>query len=233
MQYNFKESFDKTGFGGHVKWVAKQIKKGESSGGMTQFNPSVHAKVNNFVNLTAIVPAVLRSTQRFPHAHAAMESVLTCVQCFSVSVTCTSLNQIPYAIGEVRVLVQGNYLLAGMPFASVSGVTLAETFKHMTSFSGAAEFVNQAMSGHDEGFCLLHEVGMMIYIPPNFVVATLGLHNNKDKEISLGLRWGIVPTDKTSLKAAAGTVDAMCKTFPGLDGSDYSEWRKLLTILSA
>ncbi len=162
-----------------------------------------------------------------------MESVLTGVQCFSVRVTCTSLNPIPYAIGEVRVLVQGHYLIAGMPLASVSGVTLADQFKHMTSFSGAEEFVNKATSGRDEGFCLLHEVGMIIYIPPNFVVATLGLHNNNDKDISLGLRWGIVPTDKAILKAAAGTVDAMCKTFPGLDGSDYNEWRKLLTLLSA
>ncbi len=41
---NSNEILDNTGFGGHVKWVVTQIKKGESSGGMTQFNPQCPRK---------------------------------------------------------------------------------------------------------------------------------------------------------------------------------------------
>lgn len=125
-----------------------------------------------------------------------------------------------FCLPEVRVLLQGSYLIAGVPWDRVGGLLTAEKVKNFQQMT--SEELNKLVK--ECGFFGKHsEIGSAIAIPAGFLVSYAMEEGSVGAS---GFRWGVQPTSKER-DVLAQQLRQMMDELPVLRASAYknlSDW---------
>ena len=141
----------------------------------------------------------------------------------------------PHGVGEVRYVVSGNIVVAGMPLDSMPGNNLQEKIETVFTESGCRAFLRRCSNAVDkEGWLTaLSQERSCIVIPPGQFVVTTGLRFPEAQAAQgtsfSGVRWGYLQADKNDVEQALKSVDFFLESFPQA-GAEYGSMKKLLDM---
>lgn len=218
----------------HIKWLQQQMAKStkhEMTTAMAPFKPAVCKHVTNALKLHA--PTCL-SIPAMPKEQESLKSEIFYPQAWAQTESHFYIGATPFGVTEVRWLIKGSYLIAGVQLAAVTGDNLAQKIDTLLTPHGAQEFLGKAAQP-DKGFWYQHdEPNSVLVVPAGYVLFIAGHFEDKTKEGgSAGLRWGFLAHQcKQSLELAVTMVTELKAAYPQLDlteTSEYNVWQECLT----
>ena len=219
-----------------LKWadghVLKLYKDVNQTHGMCEF------KQKTLKTLTPLLQTVFPKYMKKPKAPSDSADLMAEVfdpQCFSgVAVHC-HVGATPYGVGDVRVLVSGSFVVAGMPTSLVGGDTLRDKIDKCLTSAGCKTFLTRCKDeAAKEGFIhTLESPGDAIIIPPDFFIMLVGIADDMKNSFN-GIRFGYVDGESTQgVDAALQSLDGILGSFPALVGGEYTEVQRLCTMWKA
>ena len=140
--------------------------------------------------------------EEFKQTHGASQLQSMSAQRFSLNVT-------PFCLPDVRVQLEGDAWLLGLPMSAADGPDLASKMAGLHSLTGEA-FVARCKS---LGFIVKQDAGALVAVPCGHVVACLCTHGCQV------LRWStLCAADKATVKRDLST---MLHAHSFLSGTDY------------
>jgi hypothetical protein len=218
-----------------VKWLTGQVDKsgGTLSYAMASHKPAVNKQV------TAVLqdkcPQLLSKDFMLPAEFKTLSEDICGPQHWVAAETHMNAGLTPYGLPEVRLLISGSYLCAGVRFEDVTptkgGNSIKAKLEHCLTEQGFNRFLEDAKTNEDKGFWFVHdEEYSCVKIPAGYIVFTCGMHST-DKEAvgSHGLRWSTLDVADHGAVASAKTCLAhTLATYPELKDDEYSAWEDCL-----
>ena len=228
-----------SGVAAHAKWIRQELAKSENQalgGALSVYRPTVFKAATKVLQKGCKGSFV--SDMPFGPSHTALKDDLFGVQHWLMDNTHTNVGATAFGIGEVRYLINGSYMLAGVLLSELPGNSLQEKIERTLSAEGLTEFM-AACKNVESGFFMVHDAAnTCVRIPPGYLVTTSSMHAafGSDTSGANGIRWGWI--DYTDLMGAEQKVETfkfckkqvedMIQTYPELAHGHYARWVEFL-----
>jgi hypothetical protein len=219
-----------------VKWLTGQVDKsgGTLSYAMASHKPAVNKQV------TAILqdkcPQLLSTDFMLPAEFKTLSEDICGPQHWVASEMHMNAGLTPYGLPEVRMLISGSYLCAGVRFEDVTPTkgdnSIKAKIEYCLTEQGFNRFLEDAKTHEDKGFWFVHDQEYScVKIPAGYIVFTCGMHSTeKDATGSHGLRWSTLDVrDHGAVVSAKTCLAHTLATYPELKDDEYSAWEECLT----
>jgi hypothetical protein len=179
------------------------------------------------------IPSFLVTELVVPPTMQSLKEQIFGPQTWAQSESHISANVTPFGVAEIRVLLSGAYVVAGVPLEKIDGTTIKDKIESTLSEQGFGAFLSCATQ-EGRGFWATHDSEFTgVLVPAGHMVLTVGMHDNEsESQGSYGLRWSYMqPKAATQLAAAAARNKAIMDAWPEAQTEDYKCWQTVLERL--
>ena len=182
-----------TGVTPHAKFLVKECEKNSVTTFMSGLKPQITKQVTNcFIKFAKpLMPNV-----PLKPSHDVIRASVFTPQCVVYLRSHMHVGLAPYGTNEVRVLMDGQYTIAGVKYSLIPGATFKEKVAYIMTVPGSNDFATKAIQ-KDSGFIKLHdEPHTCLHIPNGYLLVTFGSHDADDDTNASAIRWSYLATDK-------------------------------------
>ena len=210
----------------HGKWLRKETEKSETKYATSAYRPIISKNVLEV--FTKAAPTTL-SKIALPSDMAVVKEDVFMPQHWAMSNTYLNVGMLAYGVGEMRYLIDGSYMMAGVKLDCIEGDTMQKKIEGVLSQAGMRAFMRDT-EDETKGFWTIHDTPhSVVMVPRGMVIVTSGLHAGSDKEDNqgaVGIRWGWM--NVAEAEAVNEDVKNMLQVYPGLKDGPHAHWQKAL-----
>lgn len=208
------------------RWLTKEIEKnkGDLTYAMAAHKPAVAKQV--MVTLREKMPSFLTVDMALPADQEVLRDDIFGAQGWAQHEFHMNTCATPYGLPEIRMLLTGAYVVAGVKLDKLKGTTLKEKVDNTLTEKGFRSFL-EAAGVEGSGFWAIHDIPYSsIFLPSSHLIVTCGLHSdNKDAKGCDGMRWSwLQHKDPSALAEAKQRVEDVMQAYPELNSDEYVDW---------
>ena len=175
----------------HAKFLMKECEKHSVTTFMSGLKPAITKQLTS--TLTKYLKEMMPNVPLKP-CHDVIRASIFTPQCVVYAKNHVHVGLAPYGANEIRLLLDGQYIIAGVKFASVPGASFKEKVAYVMTPQGANDFATKAIQ-KEHGFLRLHdEPHTALHIPNGHILVTFGSHDPHDETGGASaIRWSGLP----------------------------------------
>ncbi len=143
-----------SGFRGHAKWLEKHLHGLDGTTASSDYKPAV---CNGVQKLLQETHKGFLSSVAFPKDKEGLKPIIFAPQHVRSKQTHYHIGVTPFGVTEMRVLLEGFYCVAGVPWDALKGTTLQDKTHYVLSDEGNIAFIENAVTASHGGFFVRHE----------------------------------------------------------------------------